>query len=99
TCLSLEDGSSKWRVRGGYGNGQVVLLPDQSLLVVLSEKGEAALLEASPAGHKRLGEVQAIQGKTWNHPAVAHHKLFVRNGKEMACYQLGEAEPPTGLAE
>jgi outer membrane protein assembly factor BamB len=99
TCVSLADGTSKWRVRGGYGNGQVVLLPDQSLLVVLSEKGEAALLEASPAGHKRLGKFQALEGKTWNHPVVAHHKLFVRNGKEMACYQLGEDEPPTGLAE
>ena len=31
---------------------------------------------------------QAIKGRTWNHPTIAHGKLFVRNGEEMACYPL-----------
>ncbi len=89
TCVSLEDGASKWRVRG-YGNGQVLLLADQGLLLVLSEKGEVALVQASPEGHKQLARFQAIKGKTWNHPVIAHGKLFVRNGEEMACFQLAE---------
>jgi outer membrane protein assembly factor BamB len=87
TCVSLEDGKAKWKERG-YGNGQVLLLPEQDLLLVLSEKGQAALVEASPAGHKELARFQAIEGKTWNHPVVAHGKLFVRNGEEAACYEL-----------
>jgi outer membrane protein assembly factor BamB len=90
TCVSLEDGKGKWRARG-YGNGQVLLLADQDLLLVLAETGEAALVEASPGGHKELGRFQALEGKTWNHPVVAHGKLFVRNGEEVACYQLTEA--------
>src|SRR5262249_20592479 len=44
TCVSLEDGGGKWRARG-YGNGQVLLLADQDLLLVLSEKGEVALVD------------------------------------------------------
>jgi outer membrane protein assembly factor BamB len=88
-CVNLENGKEKWRARG-YGSGQVLLLPDQDLLLVLSEKGEAALLEASPTAHKRLAQFQAIEGKTWNHPVNAHGKLFVRNGEEAACYQLVE---------
>src|SRR5206468_9549279 len=32
TCVSLEDGEGKWRARG-YGNGQVLLLADQGLLL------------------------------------------------------------------
>lgn len=87
TCVSLEDGKGKWKARG-YGNGQVLLLAEQGLLLVLSEKGEVALVEASPAGHKELGRFQAIEGKTWNHPVIAHGKLFVRNGEEAACYRL-----------
>ncbi|HLJ96044.1 MAG TPA: PQQ-binding-like beta-propeller repeat protein [Gemmataceae bacterium] len=90
TCVSLEGGEKKWRTRG-YGNGQVLLLADQDLLLVLSEKGEVALVDASPDGYKERGRFQAIEGKTWNHPVVAHGKLFVRNGEEVACYQLGEA--------
>jgi outer membrane protein assembly factor BamB len=89
TCVSLDEGKGKWRARG-YGNGQVLLLADQGLLLVLSEKGEAVLLEASPEAHKVLGRFQAIESKTWNHPVVAHGKLFVRNDEEMACYNLTE---------
>ena len=57
---------------------------------MLSEKGEVALVQASPGGHKELGRFKAIEGKTWNHPVVARGKLFVRNGEEAACYQLME---------
>jgi outer membrane protein assembly factor BamB len=89
TCVSLKDGKGKWRERG-YGNGQVLLLADQGLLLVLSEQGEAVLIEASPDGHKERGRFKAIAGKTWNHPVVAHGKLFVRNGEKAACYQLTE---------
>jgi outer membrane protein assembly factor BamB len=91
TCVSLEDGQEKWRARG-YGSGQVLLLTDQGLLLVLSEKGQVALVEACPNGHKELGRFQAIEGKTWNHPVVAHGKLFVRNGEEAACYRLAKEE-------
>jgi outer membrane protein assembly factor BamB len=87
TCVSLEDGSSPWRARG-YGNGQVLLLADQGVLLILSEKGEAVLLKANPQKHEVLGRFHAINGKTWNHPVVAHGKLFVRNGEEVACYTL-----------
>ena len=31
---------------------------------------------------------RAIEGKTWNHPVVAHEKLFVRNAEEIACFAL-----------
>jgi outer membrane protein assembly factor BamB len=87
TCVSLENGKGKWRT-GKYGNGQVLLLADQNLLLVISEKGEVALVEANPDDHKQLARFQALEGKTWNHPVIAHGMLFVRNGEEAACYRL-----------
>jgi outer membrane protein assembly factor BamB len=102
TCVSLEDGKGKWRARN-YGNGQVLLLADQGLLLVLSEHGQAALVEATPDGMRERCRFQALQwkppeyeGKTWNHPVVAHGKLFVRNGEEAACYELTEERTRTG---
>ncbi|HZY90220.1 MAG TPA: hypothetical protein VFE78_35690, partial [Gemmataceae bacterium] len=56
--------------------------------LVSSEKGEAVLLRANPERHEELGRFQAVKGKTWNHPVVAHGRLYVRNGEEMACYEL-----------
>ena len=86
-CIDLKDGSRKWRARG-YGNGQVLLLEDQSLLLIVSEQGEVALVDAQPDKHQELCRFKAIEGKTWNHPVIAGGKLFVRNGEEIACFQL-----------
>jgi hypothetical protein len=65
-----------------------VLLADQGLLLVISETGEVVLLAADPSRHQELGRFQAIQGKTWNHPVIAHGRLYARNAEEMACYEL-----------
>ena len=95
TCIDLARGKPKWRERGegeGYGNGQVLLLVDQELLLVITEqKSKVCLIDASPAGHfEHPGRFQAFEGKTWNHPVIAHGKLFVRNAAWIACYELGQ---------
>ena len=65
-----------------------MLLADQGLLLILSETGEVALLKADPTAHTVLGKFPALKGKTWNHPVIAGGKLFVRNGEEMACFEM-----------
>jgi outer membrane protein assembly factor BamB len=98
TCLSLDKGQERWR-GGRYGSGQVLLLPDQDLLLVLSEKGEVILVAADPEKHRELGKFKAIEGKSWNHPVVARGKVFVRNGEEAACYELPAAKDSPGYQD
>lgn len=87
-CVDLADGVRKWK-GGRYGSGQVLLLADQDLLLVISEEGEIALVSARPDGFKEVaGRVPAIEGKTWNHPVVVGDRLFIRNGQEMAAFRL-----------
>ena len=87
-CVDLGTGERRWR-KGRYGNGQVLLLADQGVLLVVSDRGEAVLVAADPERHEELGRFQAVKGKTWNHPVIAHGRLYVRNAEEMACYELG----------
>jgi len=86
-CLDLETGEREWK-GGRYGNGQLLLLPDQDLLLVLSDRGDVALVEATPEGFSELARMPAISGKTWNHPVLADGVLYVRNGEEMAAFRM-----------
>jgi outer membrane protein assembly factor BamB len=94
TCISLETGKRAWK-KGRYGAGQVLLVQESGLLLVVSENtGELILLEANPKQHVELGRIKAVEGKTWNHPVLvppsekAGPLLLLRNGQEMACYEL-----------
>jgi outer membrane protein assembly factor BamB len=89
-CLDLQTGKRRWK-EGRYDHGQVLLLADQPLLLVLSESGEAVLVAANPEQHEEMGRFQAVNGKTWNHPVIAEGRLYVRNAEEIACYPLAPA--------
>ena len=91
SCIDLRDGQRKWK-GGRYGNGQLVLLPDQDLLLVLSEEGELALVAATPDQFTEIAHSPAIEGKTWNHPVLVGDTLLVRNSEQMAAFRLSLAD-------
>ena len=84
-CLDVETGQVKWK-GGRYGYGQVLLAGGH--LIVLTEGGELVLVRATPESHQEVARSAALEGRTWNHPAVSDGILLVRNALEMAAFNL-----------
>jgi outer membrane protein assembly factor BamB len=84
-CIDAASGELKWKA-GRYGQGQVLLASGH--LVITSEEGEVVLVRATPAGHQEVARVSAVDGRTWNHPAIADGFLLARNGAQMAAFDL-----------
>ena len=84
-CLDVNTGERKWK-DGRYGYGQIILAG--SHLIVTSDKGDVALVKATPNAYTEVARFTAVQGKTWNYPALAGGRLLVRNSTEMAAYDI-----------
>jgi outer membrane protein assembly factor BamB len=84
-CIDASTGELKWK-GGRYGYGQVMLASGH--LIVTTEQGEIALVRAAPESHQEVVRFAAIEGQTYNHPAIADGILLIRNAKEMAAFDL-----------
>jgi outer membrane protein assembly factor BamB len=85
TCLDVNTGERKWK-EGRFGYGQVLLAAGH--LIISSDQGEVALIKASPDRYTEVARFSAVQGQTWNYPAIAGGRLLVRNSNEMAAYDI-----------
>ncbi len=93
SLVCLDTITGKRTEKGGrYGSGQLVLLEDQGLLLILSESGELALVEANPVNLRERTRISILEGKTWNHPVLVGDVLLVRNDHEMAAYRMANPD-------
>jgi len=86
-CVEIATGERKWK-DGRYGHGQLLLVDD--LLLVQTEQGPVALVEANPTGYREVARLKALGAKTWNTPALAGEFLLLRNDQEAVCYRLAK---------
>ena len=95
-CIDTGRGRRKWK-DGRYGHGQILFRGNH--ILVMAENGEVILLEANPEKQVELTRFTALDGKTWNPPALTGEYLLVRNHREAACYKLPLAKPAEVAAQ
>ena len=87
-CQELATGKILWTNRT-VGKGAVISA--QGHLVVLGEKGEMALVQASPKAYTEKGRFQALASKrAWTPPALARGKLYVRDLERITCISIAK---------
>ncbi len=89
-CLELTEGRKTWEERG-YGVGTVILI-DQTL-AVLSDRGELALIDASPDGLNEIARFQVLGGKNnWTPPTYANGRMHCRSSAgTWVCLAMGKS--------
>jgi outer membrane protein assembly factor BamB len=92
TCIDVEIGRRTWK-KGRYGHGQNILVDD--LMLLTTEGGEVLLIEPVPEEPRILGSFQALEGKSWNPPALVGEYLLLRNHLEAALYRLPLLSDPS----
>jgi outer membrane protein assembly factor BamB len=86
-CIDAETGEMKWRQRD-LGHGSLMLADGH--LIVLGDKGQLVLVEATPAAYREKGRVQLFSGKTWTVPTLSNGILFARDESEMIALKVAE---------
>ncbi|HKS38468.1 MAG TPA: PQQ-binding-like beta-propeller repeat protein [Verrucomicrobiae bacterium] len=85
-CVDGKTGDVKWKYDGpGLGS----LMAADGKLIVLSERGELAVAEASPDAFKPLARAQVLGGKCWTTPVLANGRLYCRNARgDLVCLDV-----------
>jgi outer membrane protein assembly factor BamB len=88
-CADARTGETKW-MAPGFGareteNASTIAIGKN--LLILTDEGELVLAAARPDQYTELSRAQAC-GKTWNFPAFADGRLYVRDARELICYDL-----------
>ena len=70
-----------------FGPGNVIVTANGKL-IVLSDRGELVIVEASPDSYKEIARAEVLDGKCWSTPALADGKVYVRSTVEGGCFDL-----------
>jgi len=85
-CIRFETGEDAWKERS-FGKGSLMIADGK--LIILGEKGELAIAQATETEFTPLARKQILSGKCWTVPVLSHGKIFARNAAgELTCLSV-----------
>ncbi|VTS02364.1 Pyrrolo-quinoline quinone OS=Pedosphaera parvula (strain Ellin514) GN=Cflav_PD4382 PE=4 SV=1: PQQ_2 [Gemmata massiliana] len=89
-CVELKTGKVAWEKKN-VGKYHAAILrcgpAGKETLLMLDDNGFLSLFEANPKEFKELARSN-VCGTTWAHPALVDGKLYLRDEKELFCFDL-----------
>jgi len=85
-CVEFQTGKAKWTERS-LGKGS--LMAADGKLIVLGEKGELVVVEATAVSFKPLSRAQVLGGLCWSPPVLSNGRIYCRNAKgDLVCLDV-----------
>jgi outer membrane protein assembly factor BamB len=86
-CIDVRNGKRQWK-KFGFGKGSVVLADGH--LIILGDDGTLAMAAADPREYREVARYQPpdAQLSSWTVPVLAGGRLYVRDRKQLVCYDL-----------
>ena len=75
-CVSFETGEVKWE-QGGLGHGSLTVAGGR--LLIIGEKGDLVVVDASPVAYHELARAKVLDGTCWTPPALCSGRIYCRN--------------------
>lgn len=88
-CINASTGEEAWKARG-FNKGTLIFADGH--LIVLGERGNLALVEATPEEYRKIAETQVFDARCWTAPSLSGGKLYLRSPQEIIC--LDFSSPP-----
>jgi len=87
-CVNLKTKKVAWE-KESFGNGTMILA--EGRLIVLTERGELHLVQATPTAFRELAKTQLFtSGPCRAQIALANGKLYARDQKKLVCVDLAK---------
>jgi outer membrane protein assembly factor BamB len=83
----MKTGKVQWSLPG-LRAGSVMLAGTE--LLIFTERGELLRGKANPKFFRATARVQLMGATVRAYPALANGKLYLRNDRQLACFQLTE---------
>lgn len=103
-CIDFKTGEVKWS-QPRFISPASVLAADGRLYLHGQEKGDLALIEATPEGFKEHGRFTPPDvpeknqgGKAWEYPVVSDGKLYIHDWGTLWCYDVKSAAADSAAA-
>jgi outer membrane protein assembly factor BamB len=85
-CVDLKTQKVQWD-RPRFGCGSMILAGDK--LILLTERGELLLVEATPQAYRELARAQILSATPCRAQiALANGKLYARDQKKLCCFEV-----------
>jgi len=86
-CVDLRDGAVAW-AEPGFARYGTLMIADGKL-VVLDEKGDLVIADATPDGYHELARAKVLSSRSWVMPVLAGGRIYAKSNQgELVCLDV-----------